>query len=329
MTSKLLIGCFFAAAAVAQTTGADGSFHFTTPQTPQSLQQAATLLRTVADIPQVSLDDSLSTITFHGPADKVAMAEWTLGELDRPGGETALHEYKMPAGEVARINFLANVQTTQGMQEVLTVLRTVADIAKVFNYTARQAIVLRGKEGDIAFAEWIVDQLNRPAQPEPDTAPREYTLATNGAEARVNYLANVTTPQGIQEILATLRIVGEIMKVFTYSPRRAIVLRGADPDIQRAEWLIQGLDQQPGQQTAGTHAFAAPAGDDVTRIFYLANAKPQGLKAAVTAVRSEAKVRRAFSTTTPATVVVRGTSDQVEAAAQIIAAGNGLALLRP
>ncbi len=119
------------------------------------------------------------------------------------------------------------------------------------------------------------------------------------------------------------------MKIFNYSNQPALVLRGTDNDVARAEWLIQGLDQQPGQQTAGAHAFNTPTGDDVTRIFYLANATPQGLQTALTAVRSEAKVRHAFSTTAPATVVVRGTSDQVEAAAQIIAAGNGLALLHP
>jgi type II secretory pathway component GspD/PulD (secretin) len=333
MTSKLFVGCLIATAAFAQTTGVDGTFHFTSPQTPQSLQEAATILRTVADIPQLSVDSSLSTLTFHGPADKVAFAQWMLGELDRPGGETALHEYPMANGEVARVNFLTNVQTAQGMQEVLTVLRTVADLAKAFNFSSRQAIVMRGSEGTVAFSEWILDQLNLPAQHKPDAAPREYTITDNpiprsGSLARVNYLTNVSTPRGMQEILSTLRIVGEIQKIFTYTNQRALVLRGNDSDIARAEWLIQNLDQQPGQQAAGAHVFNATAADDVTRIFYLANATPQGLQTAVTAIRTEAKVRHVSSTSAPSAVVVRGTSDQVEAAAQIIAAGNGLALLR-
>ena len=91
MTSKIFVGCLFAIAALAQTAGVDGTFHFTSPQTPQSLQEAATIVRTVADIPQVSIDASSATLTFHGPADKVAAGEWMLGELDQPGGETALH----------------------------------------------------------------------------------------------------------------------------------------------------------------------------------------------------------------------------------------------
>ena len=332
MISKFFVGCLLATAAFAQTTGADGTFHFTSPQTPQSLQEAATILRTVADIPQVSIDASLATLTFHGPADKVALAQWMLGELDRPGGETALHEYPMANGEVARVNFLTNVPNAQPMQEVLTVLRTVADLQKVFNFTSRQAIVLRGGEGTVAFSEWIVDQLNLPSQQKPDATAREYTLTNanpkSGALARVNYLTNVTTARGMQEILSTLRIVGEIQKIFNYTNQRALVLRGNDSDIARAEWLIQDLDQQPGQQAAGTHVFNTPTGDDVTRIFYVANATPQGLQTAVTAIRTEANVRRVFSTTAPSAVVVRGTSDQVEAAAQIFAAGNGLALLR-
>ena len=331
MTSKIFVGCLLATAAFAQTTGVDGSFHFTSPQTPQSLQEAATILRTVADIPQVSLDASSATLTFHGPADKVAAGQWMLGELDRPGGETAMHEYPMASGEVARVNFLTNVPNAQPMQEVLTVLRTVADLQKVFNFTSRQAIVLRGSEGTVAFSEWIVDQLNLPAQQKPDATAREYTLTTNArseSAARVNYLTNVTTIRGIQEILSTLRTVGEIHKIFNYTNQRALILRGNDTDIARAEWLIQNLDQQSGQQAVGTHVFNAPTGDDVTRIFYVANATPQGLQTAVTNIRAEAKVKRVFSTTAPPAVVVRGTSDQVEAAAQIIAAGNGLALLR-
>jgi hypothetical protein len=331
MTSQIFVGCLLATGALAQTAGVDGTFHFTSPQTSQSLQEAATILRAVADIPQVSIDAPLATLSFHGPADKVAAGQWMLGELDRPGGETAIHEYKMANGEVARVNFMTNVPNVQGMQEVLTVVRTVADIQKIFNYSARQAIIVRGREGEIAFVEWIFDQLNRPAQQTPDATPREYTLTINmqtGAAARVNYLTNVSTPRGMQEILSTLRIVGEIQKIFNYTNQRALVLRGNDSDIARAEWLIQNLDQQPGQQSAGTHVFNTPTGDDVTRIFYVANATPQGLQTAVTAIRTQAKVRRAFSTTTPSALVVRGTSDQVEAAAQIVAAGNGLALLR-
>ncbi len=180
MPPKIFIGCLFATAAMAQTTGADGTFHFTSPQTQQTLQEAATILRTVADLPQVSIDASLATITFHGPGDKVAMAEWMLGELDRSGGETAVHEYKMAAGEVVRVNFLTNVPNGQAMQEVLTVARTVADLQKIFNYTARQAIVLRGTDGDIAFAEWILDQLNLPrATVARCNTPRRYTLTAN------------------------------------------------------------------------------------------------------------------------------------------------------
>jgi hypothetical protein len=176
MTSKIFVGCLLATAALAQTAGVDGSFHFTSPETPQSLQEGATVLRTVADIPQVSVDASLATLTFHGPADKVAAGLWMLGELDRPGGETALHEYPMANGEVARVNFLMNVTNTQGMQEVLTVLRTVADLQKVFNFTSRRAIVLRGSEGTVAFSEWILDRLNLPAQPALGTTPRRVSI---------------------------------------------------------------------------------------------------------------------------------------------------------
>ena len=313
---------------------ADGTFHFTSPMTPQNMQEAATILRTVADIPQLSIDAPDGTITFHGPADKVALGEWILGELDRPGGETQLHEYKMGNGEVARVNFLLPaVATPQGMQEILTVLRTVADIQMAFNYTSRLAIVLRAKEPDTAFAEWIVDQLNQAPQQKPDTTPRQYSVTSSnprsGNAARVNFLASVSTTRGMQEILSTLRAVAEIQKIFTYSGGHALILRSDDTGIARAEWLIQSLDQLPGQASPGAHVFTTPNADDVTRVFYISNATAQGLQTALTAIRTEARTKKAFSTLEPAsTIVVRGTADQVEAAAQVIAAGNGLAMLR-
>lgn len=308
--------------------GVDGSFHFTSPVGPQDLKEAETIVRTVADLPQTSTDASQATIAFHGNQDNVALAVWILGELDRPGGETAPHEYTLPTGEVARVNFLLpNVATPRERQELLTVLRTVADMRKVFSYTSRPAIVMRGKEPDVAFAEWIVDQLNQPAQQTPDKAAREYTLSGSlwgFTAARVNFLTNVNNVKGLQEILTVIRTVAQIQKTFNFTNQRAIVLRGTDTDVARAEWLIQGLDQPAGQQNPGTHVFTAPDADDVTRIFYISNASPRGLQAALKAIRAEAKITRAFSTSAPSTVVVRGTADQVEAAAQVIAAGNGL-----
>jgi hypothetical protein len=308
---------------------ADGTFHFTSPQTRQSMQEAATILRTVADLPKVSIDDSTASLTFQGPAPQVGMAEWILRQLDTPGNENALLEYKAPDEYVVRVNFLAHVNAARPMQEMLTVLRTVADVQRIFNFTSRQAIVMRAKPSDMAFAEWIVDQLNVPADQKPDGAPRVYPNVTpHNMVARVNYLAYTTGSRNEQALLSVMRNVADIAKIFNYSAPGALILRAPESDIARAEWLIQELDQPAGPQNAGTQVYRSATADDVTRVFFLANATEQQLNAALAAVRTDAKISKLYYTVSPAALVVRGTTDQVNAAEQTVARRNGLALLR-
>jgi hypothetical protein len=282
----------------------------------------------VANVPQVSIDGEHSALTFQGPSEQVAMAQWMLTQLNSQGNEGAVLQYQSPAGDdVARVNFLASVTAPQQMQEMLTVLRTVADIRRVFNFTARQALVIRAKSADMAFAEWIVDQLNIPATQKLDATPRVYPgVVDRGTVARVNYLTNVSTLQGMQEMLTILRTVDNVAKVFNYSSLHALILRASPADIDRAEWIMQELNQPPGPN-AGTQTYQTSGADDITRIFFLTNATSQGLTAALTAIRTEAKIKTVFQMTKPAAIVVRGTADQIEAAVQIMAQRNGLARL--
>jgi len=326
--SVAIASLFFCAAAHAQTV-----FHFTSPVTQKSMQEAATIIRTVADIPQVTILEAQQTIQFQGPAAQVVMAQWILTQLDTPGNENALLQYTLPTGDdVVRVNFLANVTTNLEAQEMLTTLRTVADIAKVFNYSERQAMVIRASSADLAFAEWIVDQLNVPVTAKLDATPRVYTGAVKGygpnaktgETARVNYLTNGATQQGTQQIMTVLRMVGIIQKVFVYTDLHALTLRGPASEIARCEWLIQQLAQPAAQ---GTQVYETPNADDVTRIFFLSNATPQALIAAVTSIKAETHIQQAYQLTQPSAIVVRGTSDQIAAALQVMAQHNGLAML--
>jgi hypothetical protein len=328
MTVAILAASVISHAQPSSTT-VTGTYRFSTPQTLPSLQEAATIIRTVAATPEVSVDTSTAALTFSGPAETVDFAAWLLPQIDKAAGDNAIHEYGLPSGDIGRVKFVSNVQTPQGMQELVTVLRTVADVQKIFTFTSNHAIVLRGPDWQVGFAEWIIDQLNQPNQQKPDTTPREFTVGGPdfrglGHGARLNFLASMTSPQQTQEeLLTVLRTVGDIMKVFSYATSHALVLRAGDSDLQRAEWIVQQLDLSAGQSSRGA-TFTASAGDDVTRAFHLRNASPQGLQAAVTGLRSELKIRKVFSTTAPATIVVRGTTDEMAAAMTWMTSHNAL-----
>ena len=101
------------------------------------------------------------------------------------------------------------------MQELLTVLRTVADVQKIYTISSNHTLVMRGPEWQVLFSQWIIDQLNVPAGQKPDTTPHEFTtggpdLRGLGHGARLNFLASLTRRMQMQELLTVLRTVGDV-----------------------------------------------------------------------------------------------------------------------
>jgi general secretion pathway protein D len=61
-----------------------------------------------------------------------------------------------------KVFYLKNVTTAQEMQEIVTALRTVAEIQKIFTYQAQTAIIVRAEADKLALAEKIVSDLDKP-----------------------------------------------------------------------------------------------------------------------------------------------------------------------
>jgi hypothetical protein len=267
-TILMIFACSVLSQAQPSSVTVASTYRFTTRQTQKGLDEAVTIIRTVAAVPQASIDAATGTITFSGPAEGVNVASWILAQIDRAAGDGMPHEYRLPSGDVARVRFVPNLRTPQQMQELLTILRTVADVQKIFTFTSNQAIILRGPDWQAAFAGWITDQIDQPIAQKPDTTPRSFTVGGPdyrglGHGARVNFLASLTSQPQMQQLLTVLRTVGEIQKVFSYSSSHVLVFRASDADLQRAEWIIQQLDSQGGPPS-GARTLTAPAGDDVT-----------------------------------------------------------------
>lgn len=66
------------------------------------------------------------------------------------------------AEQVVKVFYLSNVTGPQEMQEILTVIRTVVDVQKVFNYTAQNAIVVRAEADTMALVEKLIADLDKP-----------------------------------------------------------------------------------------------------------------------------------------------------------------------
>lgn len=63
---------------------------------------------------------------------------------------------------VVRVFYLTNATSVQEFQEIATAIRTVAEIRRVFTYNAQKAMVVRGTLDQVALAEKLVRDLDRP-----------------------------------------------------------------------------------------------------------------------------------------------------------------------
>jgi general secretion pathway protein D len=63
---------------------------------------------------------------------------------------------------VVQVFYLNNLTTPQELQEMATVVRTVADVKKVFTYSSMNALIARGTPDQILLTEKLVNDLDKP-----------------------------------------------------------------------------------------------------------------------------------------------------------------------
>jgi general secretion pathway protein D len=102
---------------------------------------------------EAALDQiSLQTKSFWKPLDSNTI----FVAVDSRNNRTAFTE------QVVKVFYLSNPTTAQETQEILTVLRTVVDVQKVFNYSAQNALVVRCDSDAMALVEKLIADLDKP-----------------------------------------------------------------------------------------------------------------------------------------------------------------------
>jgi hypothetical protein len=322
---RLALTVLFACAALGQ----DLSRTFQLKNTSaRGMQEIATTLHSVFDIQQLSVDGNVSTLTVTGNADQIALAEWLIPKLDvLPGASTDPQKYLFAGNndDVVEIFELKNASLQVNLQELLTNLRTVADIQKIYQSTAPRILIMRADASHIASAEFMVSQLDQPAGARQTPTIQTYQMTGANSDTVIVYgLANAASDRDLQEILTTLRTVLDIQKIYQQSAPKLLAIRGSADQIQMAEWLIPKLDVLTAS-ASGNEAPMPGGKDDVVRVYYLAQPMDtQGLNNLLNSIHKTAMIMKAYIRTTPPVVVVRGTADQVAVAGNLIA-GEGAA----
>jgi general secretion pathway protein D len=111
-----------------------------------------------------------------------------------------------------QVFYLTNLTTPQELQEISTVLRTVADIKKVFTYSSMNAIIARGTPDQILLAEKLINDLDKPKS--------EVVIDVIVMEA------NRTKTQNLAAAISSNGTSGGINTQIQFTPRNPVLLGG-------------------------------------------------------------------------------------------------------
>ncbi|MGD1073228.1 MAG: hypothetical protein ABSB15_24205 [Bryobacteraceae bacterium] len=233
--------------------------------TAQTVKQMTIILKTIADVPEVSFDEAHSSFTLRGWASQLGLAEWLLRAMDKPAGwqpptqESADHssrEYHLPKASfpfmdrnpVARVYYLTNTTTPLGVEEILQGLRVVGDIQQVYKCDEARLIAFRGTAANVDVGEWIIRKLDVPTGGEafarqkenPDAGILKLPNDPAGHEdiVRVFYLEPALTQKEIYRVLAKIRTATNTRSIFQMSSPPAIVFRGTSAQLAQARQMI-------------------------------------------------------------------------------------------
>jgi len=215
--------------------------HLVNLGSPQGLQEASIILRTVCHTDGISVDEASASISFTDTPEAAALAEWTLAAIDTGGPDH--QEYRVPgaADDVVKVVYMTSARYPVDFQEMITQLRQVLDVTKVFNAFERRAIVFRGNSALVAACTWLIARLDRPFDPGAAAASYEFP-GTGGGNVKVYYLHNLTAPKPTQALLTALRNDANVRHVFLSWSPRAIALRGTGEQIAQADQIVARLD---------------------------------------------------------------------------------------
>jgi hypothetical protein len=329
MRTKLIFFALSVSVALGQTVDVARVFHLIHVDSERDLKEFATLIRTMSDASDVTTDAAQKTLSVRGTASQIAIAEWLFTELDQPQlPDSVPQTYRVLVNgdDVVRVLHVPNAAGVQQFQEIATAVRSIADIRRAFTYTASRAFAVRGTADQVEAAEWVVHELDQPANVRGADSPEHRMIDPvihADTSVRVFYVPYTTTVQEFQEVATLIRSIGDIRRVFTYNARRAMVVRGTPDQMTLVSWLKEELGKSTASNPAASQTYTYPDverdGATLIRVFYMKNMPTvPAFQTAVTQIRMATKMRRVFTYNASRAVAVRGTAEQLAMTEQMI-----------
>ncbi len=147
-----------------------------------------------------------------------------------------------PGDDSVRGFHLTHIQTPQDLNEMVTLIRTLADAQHVSVYNPSKALVLRGNPWRISLAEWLIGELNQPANTPPPAGPHEYRLqGVSDDENLVRiFYTRARTSEELWSIVSGMRSAVKMLpRSFINTARGAVIVRASAEKIAAAEQVLQ------------------------------------------------------------------------------------------
>jgi hypothetical protein len=238
----------------------------------------------------------------------------------------ALWAQDPPVPAADRVLTFSSIQAPPERQELAYAVGALAPVRIASIDNSAGTLTVNGNPEQLNAAQWLFTQLDQSlgagsgAVAYPGEAASDNTL-------HVIFLTQSSTPPTAQEIVYAIRVTADVQAAVQFPPRKAIAMRGSAAQGDLAAWLVQELDVPPGgaQDTRNEHWYGEPnTGDHLVRVFYFDGATtPEQLQDAANRIRAGAGTARIAMATTARAIAVRGTLEQVTAAARIAQARDG------
>ncbi len=118
---------------------------------------AQTIRTTSIDLSRTTLDQALDQISLVTKSFWKPLSDNTI--FVTVDNTNKRREY---AEQVVKVFYLSNVTAPQEMQEMLTVLRTVVDVQKVFSFASQNALIVRAEADTMELVEKLIADLDKP-----------------------------------------------------------------------------------------------------------------------------------------------------------------------
>jgi hypothetical protein len=204
----------------------------------------------------------------------------------------------------------------QDIQEIATLVRCIGDLHELSADTAGQTLAIRGTAAELAFSEWLFNELNSTQHSSKNE--NEYRMSVAGDDVvHVFYVTNAQTVKEFNEIATAVRSTADIRRLYTHYAAKVVVARGSGAQIALAQWLFNMVDKPTvdaasarTESSANEYKYGAQGGE-VVKVLYLNHIQTAMFFQEVTVViRTIAHIRYGFTYTPARAFLVRGTAEQ-------------------